>query len=153
MTVPKSLRTESKLQVHVVLRKLVAHTLTKTKNGKKFGGATNYVITRDDRGAVVSIETHRTAARESLAARIENAALAAGECAWRANDIRIDSDYAARKKLQEQCLYNLDALMWLIEIARETCNLSGKETKYWQDLTKQAKGLVRSWKESDAKRV
>lgn len=152
MTVPKSLRSESKLHVHVVLRKLVSHTLTKTKNKSKFGGSTRYEISRNDEGEITEITVFESSDRKSLAARIENAAIMAGECAWRANDLHLESEFEARRKLQEQAVYNLDALSWLIEVAREKCNLSGKEVKYWQDLAKQAKKLVINWKESDAKR-
>lgn len=155
MSVPKSQRsTSKKLYAHVKLRKLVRHTLEKTRNGRKFGGMANYVIARDEAGRVVSIEEHRTSSRAALAERIERAAIAAGECAWRANGIVVESpaDFAERHRLQQECLRNLDALSWLVECTRECCGLSAREVAYWQELVKESKGLVVKWRDADSKR-
>ncbi|MBQ9041595.1 MAG: hypothetical protein IJ111_02140 [Eggerthellaceae bacterium] len=152
MSVPKSQRSEGRLKLHVELRRLVDHTLAKTKNARKFGGMANYVITRDEHGLVTSIEEHRTSSRMALAERIEHAAIAAGECAWRANDIRIEEDWPERHRLQAECIRNLDALMWLIEVARASCGLSGREARHWSDMARDARNLARRWRDSDAKR-
>lgn len=152
MTVPKSQRGESRLHVHVELRKLIDHTLKKTKNSKKFGCVKTYVIERGEHGEVVSIEEHASASRQALANRIEHAVILAGECAWRANDLRIETDYPQRRKLQDECIRNLDALMWLIEVSRLSCGLSGREVRYWSDMARDTRNLVRKWKDSDAKR-
>ena len=154
MSVPKSQRSKPKLEVHVRLRRLVAHTLTKTRNGHKFGSCATYVIARDERGLVASIEEHRTSSRKALAERIEESALLAGECAWRANDVRVASraDYELRHGLQQESIRHLDALSWLVECTRECCGLSGREVAYWSDLVREARGLVRKWRDADARR-
>ena len=155
MSVPKSRRTEAKMHVHVELRRVLRHTLAKTRNTNKFGGSTTYELVRDERGMVTSIVEHRSASREAIAHRLDHAAIAASECAWRANDIRVGDHgegYEERRRLQEESIRHLGALLMLIDVARAECGLSGKEVKYWSDLTRQTRGLVRKWRDGDARR-
>lgn len=152
MSVPKSQRSEARLKVHTDIRKLIDHTLTKTRNGRKFGGMARYVIERDQDGRVTAIEEHRTASRSALADRLDEAAIAAGECAWRANDIKICEGYAERRRLQDEAIRNLDALIWLIEVARLSCNLSPREARHWSDMARSARAITRKWRDSDARR-
>lgn len=155
MTVPKSQRSESKLLVHVELRKLADHTLVKTRNANKFGASATYYIERDERGLVVSVEEKRSTSRAELARRIEDAAIGAGECAWRANDVKVGKrgeGWPERKSLQDECIRRLDSLLWLLNVARKACGLSGKEVKHWTDITRACKKLVAKWRDADVER-
>ena len=155
MSVPKSQRGEGKLVLHTELRKLAAHTLVKTRNANKFGASATYFIERDDTGEIVSVEEKRSSSRESLAKRIEDAAIGAGECAWRANDIRVGEHgegWPERRALQEECIRHLDALLWLLNVARTACGLSGKETKHWTGMVRTCGKLARGWRDKDVKR-
>ena len=155
MTVPKSERSESKLLVHVELRKLADHTLTKTKNANKFGASATYYIERDERMLVTSITEKRSTSRAELARRIEDAAIGAGECAWRANDVKVGKrgeGWPERSALQDECVRRLDSLLWLLNVARKACGLSGKEVKHWSDMARTCKKLAKNWHDADVKR-
>ena len=155
MTVIKSQRSESKLAVHVELRKLIDHTFNKTRNSKKFSSVKTYMLERDDSGNIVSITETKTGSKEALARRIENAAILAGECAWRANGIRVGKNgegYETRLQLQNEAIRNLEALTYLVNTARKICSLTGKETKYWIDAIGKNRSMVAKWRDSDRKR-
>ena len=155
MSVDKSHRRDGKLHVHAEMRRLANHTLVKTRNENKFGASATYYIERDESGAVVSIEERRSASREALAKRIEDAAIGAGECAWRANDIMVGKHgegWPERKALQGESIRHLDSLLWLLNVARKACGLSGKEVKHWSGMARTCKELTIRWRAGDVER-
>lgn len=155
MSVPKSQRTESRLHVHVELRRVVSHTLTKTRNSRKFGSVATYAIERDDEGRVVAISEQRASSREALARHLEDEAIAAASCAWRANDIRVGErgeGWGRRRDLQNRSIEHLDCLLMLVNVAREACGLTGREVRHWSELVTGTRDLVRRWRDADAKR-
>ncbi|MBR3653185.1 MAG: hypothetical protein IKN60_04455 [Bacteroidales bacterium] len=155
MSVPKSLRGEQRLHVHVELRRVAEHTLTKTRNASKFGSVATYRVTYDESGRIESVEERRSGSREALARRIEDAALGACECAWRANDIRVGElgeGWPERHALQEESVRHLDALLMLLNVARVACGLTGREVRYWSDITRDTRDLVRRWRDADRRR-
>ena len=155
MSVHKSKRSEPKLHVHVELRRLVRHTLAKTSNSNKFGRVKRYEIDRDEAGLVTAITETSQGSRDTLARHLQDAALHAAEHAWQANDVMVGKggqNYATRRALQDACVRDLDNLLMLINVAREECGLSGREARYWTDLTESTRGLVRNWRDADARR-
>ena len=155
MSVPKSQRSEHKLHVHVELRRLANHTLTKTGNANKFGMQATYLIERDEYGNVTTVEERRASARSSLARRLEDAAIGALTCAWQANSIRVGPNgegYDRRRALQDESVRHLDVLHELIGLTRETCGLTSKEVGYWAGQTSMTRMLVRKWRDGDARR-
>lgn len=155
MSVPKSKRSEPKLHVHVELNKLVRHTLRKTANLNKFGGERRFEIERDERGLPMAITEHANVSRETIARHLQDAVLDAAKHAWQANDVMVGKrgqGYETRRSLQEASIRDLDTMLMLINLAREECGLSGREVKYWVGLVETARGLVRKWRDADARR-
>lgn len=153
MTVPASKRTASKMDVHMALDDLVSHTLTKVANARKFGVcATNEVAPAGD--GAMTVVTRVSPGHLALGRRIEDAAVAAGELAWRANDVRVAdaASYAERRRMQDQAVREVDALLYLVRLTRKHCGLTGREVKAWSDKATRARDLLRKWRDSDARR-
>lgn len=69
--------------------------------------------------------------------------------------IRTASDaknFERRIEAQEEALKRCGDLTRLIFIAKPIFHLSSKRVKYWTGLTKETKGLIKAWSESDRKR-
>lgn len=155
MTVPKSKRSEPKLHVHVELRRLVEHTLVKTSNLNKFGRVRRLEIERDEAGVMTAITETSHGSRGTLARHLQDAALDAAKRAWQANDVMVGKDgsnYDVRRALQDACVRDLDTMLMLVNVARSACGLSGREAKYWTELIQSTRGLVRKWRDADARR-
>lgn len=154
MSVNATERTESKLHVHVVCDAFVEHTLNKVANIKKFGVSVENVVTPTEGGGF-TIETRISEGHAKLGQRLEDAALGCGECAWRANDIRVGKNgegYAERRALQDEAIRNADAFLYLVRLTRKYCGLTGREVKAWADKAREAKAILRKWRDSDADR-
>ena len=151
MSVHATERTESRLHVHVVCDEFVAHTLNKVANAKKFGVTVEQVTGPDGNVA----ETRVNAGHAKLGQRLEDAALECGECAWRANDVRVGEHgegYAERRALQDRAIRSADAFLYLVRLTRKHCGLTGREVKAWADKAREAKAVLRRWRDSDASR-
>ena len=154
MSVNATQRTESLLHVHIVCDDFVAHTLTKVANTRKFGVTVEQVTTPTECGGWVT-ETRVNAGHAKLGQRLEDAALGCGESAWRANDIRVGQHgegYAERRALQDAAIRNADAFLYLVRLTRKHCRLTGREVKAWADKARDAKAILRRWRDSDAAR-
>ena len=62
------------------------------------------------------------------------------------------SNYDVRRALQDACVRDLDTMLMLVNVARSACGLSGREAKYWTELIQSTRGLVRKWRDADARR-
>ena len=154
MSVHATQRTESLLHVHIVCDDFVAHTLTKVANTRKFGVTVEQTVTPADDGSL-HIETRVNAGHAKLGQRLEDAALGCGESAWRANDIRVGEHgegYIERRALQDAAIRNADAFLYLVRLTRKHCGLTGREVKAWADKARDAKAILRRWRDSDAAR-
>ena len=153
MTVPASQRKESKLAVLLKVDKLVEHTLTKLENPKKFGTRSQtWWYYRED-GSVDHAETFATS-HNVLARRLEDTALKVSDCAYRANDIRVETlaDYEDRHFLQESAVRECGVLLHLLNHTRKHCSVGGHELAYWCLLAVEARSYLRKWRDSDRKR-
>lgn len=147
-------RKENKLHVHQLIDDLVSHTLTKCANMRKFGTRTEATVEKNDDGTLsITIATSRE--RSELADRLEHAAVMCGECAWRANDIRVDNDpirWRERKRLQDEAVSHIVAFAYLVRYTRRHCGLSNKEIDAWTRKASAAKRALKSWRDGDVKK-
>ena len=132
MSVPKSQRGKSKLEVFEKATDLIVYTLRITSNKKVF-------------------DTHQAVVTN----KIVDLALSVGQDIWDANGIRVNDDverFERRHRLQEDAIRECDVLLYYITIAKRVFHLSGKRVEYWGGLVREVKVLIRSWRDSDAKK-
>lgn len=154
MTVPASQRKESKLTVLLKVDELVEHTLTKLENPRKFGTRSQtWWYYRED-GGVEHTETFATS-HNVLGRRLEDCVLKISEDAYRANDIRVETqlDYEDRHFLQESAVRECGVLLHLLNHTRKHCSIGGRELAFWCLLTVEARAYLRKWRDSDRKRL
>lgn len=153
MSVPVSRRRENKLTVFLYVDKLVEHSLRKLENPRKFGARSRVIEHRDDRGLVSSREVLRCD-HHILAERIEAAVVALMEHAYRANDVRVQSqaDYEDRLWHQNEAIRESGVLLHLLNYTRPHCGLSGQEVKAWVDLAVDVRSRLMKWRDSDRAR-
>lgn len=132
MSVPVSQRGEGKLEAFTAATDLIKYTLQITANEKVF------------------LPKYR-----STTSRIEDAAISIGQDIWEANGIYVKTqdEKEERHRLQKEALRKCDALLYLITIAKPVYHLSGKRVSFWTGKVRRVKELVRSWRDSDAKRL
>ena len=132
MSVPASLRSESKLEVIIQARSLASYTINITKNQKTFPPEYNNGITNNI---------------------IETATNIYMNC-WTANNIYVDSieDMQERLWLQEKACNDCNNLLALIQLAQPIFHLKTKRIKFWGSKTIEVRNKIRKWNESDKKR-
>lgn len=153
VSVPVSRRRENKLTVFLCVDKLVEHSLTKLENPRKFGARTRIGVERDEDGRIVRKEIAKCS-HNVLAERIEGSVMSLMEHAYRANDIKVESqaDYEDRHWHQNQAVKESGVLLHLLNYTRPHCGLSGREVKAWVDLAVSARSALMKWRDSDRKR-
>lgn len=132
MSVPVNQRSHGKLEACVQAHDLCCYTLQITSNKKIF----------------------TEPFQESLTNRIIEAAISVHTMVWAANNIYVNSheDYAERHRLQEDAAIQCNVLLSLIQIAWKVFHLASKRVTFWSDKAMTARGLIRSWRDADAKR-
>lgn len=132
MSVPQSLRSESKLEVIIQARSLAAYTINITKNTKTFPPDYNNGITNNI---------------------IETATNIYMNC-WTANNIYVKNaeDLQERLWLQEKACNDCNNLLALIQLAQPIFHLKTKRIKFWGSKTIEVRNKIRKWNESDKKR-
>lgn len=133
MSVPVNKRTQGELEVNVLARELCAYTLKITAN-----------------------EKHFPTDQKTFTEKIRDAAIDIYTMCWEANNIKVDNRmdrYLRRIELQELAADKCNTLCILIEIAKPLFHLSSKRTAYWIDKTVKLRAVIRSWANSDLKRL
>lgn len=134
MAVPESQRGENKFEVLVKAQQLTVYTIRICTNPKIF------------------LPEYRGALTDDIVRVAKDIFLDL----WTANNIvlnKSEHDNSQRHILQEQAARNCNNLLALMELARPVFHLKAKRIKYWAELTILVRKLIRSWIESDAKRV
>lgn len=129
-------RTEGKLQVLDLTRRLAAHTIRLCKNEEAFPKRQRWVFTQ----------------------RIVDDAIECYACVRRANATllrdgpNLHNDYAYRRAQQVEAHARLNSLMSLIDLAFEAGNVGADRAAHWMGLAKEANDRVKAWMRSDEKR-
>lgn len=132
MTVPKSRRSKSPLDVHAKANALVKHTVHICSNERVF----------DPRYA-------------AFTAMVVDTAVRSGQLLWKANNIRVGDRpdrWERRCGLQEEACEELDSLLYLIEVSHSLHHLRKGKYENWARMTREVRDLARKWRDSDAKR-
>lgn len=132
MSVPKSKRSKSKLQVITKSRLLAVYTLKITENEKNFP------------------KRHRSFVRNKL----QEVAMEISSLIYEANTIRVTiaDDYKSRRALQQEALRLTFRLLNNIGIWHQIRRIDANRITYWSELIMETQSLLRSWRDSDAKR-
>lgn len=133
MSVPVPKRKPGELEVDTLARTLCVYTLRITGNEKTFPQN-----------------------QASFSELIRRTALQIHTLCWRANNIRVDGNamrYRARLEAQERAADLCNDLYAMIEVAKPLYHLSSRRCVFWQDQVVKVRGCIRSWSESDAKRL
>ena len=131
LSVRVSERKRSTFEVNVKMDELVVYTLQITSNTNVF---------KPGHGSIVDL--------------VQKCVVDAGTLVWQANGIRVDSvdSYLERHGKQKDAVVQLNTLLYLITICKRTFHLRSKKVNHWTKLATEAKKLVVSWKDSDARR-
>lgn len=135
MTVRKSERSEGKLQVLDLTRKLLVHTIRLCKNERSFPKAQRWIFTK----------------------RLVDEAMLAYCCVREANATllraspTLDVDYRYRRERQVEAHAHLVSLMGLMDVAHELGNV-GDSMGCWAGLATDANERLKAWMASDMRR-
>lgn len=130
MSVPKSLRGESKLEVLTKSRELAAYTVKICSNENNFPKRYRWCVTQDIVQCAVDVTKYVAMANSIYVVN--------------------DDDYRLRRKYQQEALANVSAMLNLISIARDVFqNIDGRRLTYWAEKAMEVQNLIRTWKKSD----
>jgi len=132
MSVPKSKRGHSDLEVVTKANELAEYTIHICSNEKNFPKRYRWCIT----------------------AKIVDAAIDISRYIIMANSIFVKDadDYRLRKSYQNQALANTYSLLSMMDIAYKTFGIEGDRMNHWTGLVINVQSLLRSWRKSDAER-
>lgn len=133
MSVPVPKREEGKLEVNTLARALCVYTLKITANPKNF-----------------PIE------QKSYTELIRMCAIKIHTLCWRANNIKVENNaerYRERMRAQDEVANLCNDLYAMIEVAKALFHMSSKRTIYWQKQVVDVRNHIRSWHDSDVKRL
>lgn len=131
MSVPVNQRTTGKLEVIVKARELAEYTITIVTNPKHFD----------------------VAYKEAIGDKLIDTALGIYTLCFSANAIMLDTERDERRAKQEEAISFCNEFEALIELAKGLYHLSTKRCVYWVSQVQTVKKLIRSWRDSDAKRL
>lgn len=132
MSVPKSVRGESKLTVITKANELATHTIRICSNEKNFPKHYRWCITN----------------------KIVDAALEINNNANMANSIFVSdaNDFALRKQYQTKALVSTYSLLSMMDIAYRTFGIESGKMEYWVGLVISVQNLLRKWRNADMER-
>lgn len=137
MSVPKSKRSISKLEVITKANMLASHTIRICSNEKHFPKRYRWCIT----------------------AKIVEHAIEISSLVNMANSVYINtesenwkSDWSLRRGYQVQALAHTYSLLTMMDIAYRTFGIDGSKMDYWTGLVIDVQNLIRNWKKSDENR-
>ncbi len=125
-------RSKSRLDAQMRCEELVRHTVHICSNERVFD--------------------HKYAA---FTARIVDTAITVGLDMWKANGIKVGDSadrWRTRHALQEDACMQLDALLYLMGVARRLYHLRSGKYEHWARLAIETRDLARKWRDSDARR-
>lgn len=132
MSVVKSKRSQSELDVITKARELAVYTIKIVSNENNFPKRHRWWIANDIVSGATSI--HRNLIRANEVFVVDN------------------FDYELRRKYQSEAITDIAALLSDITIAYELFDIKGKRMLYWTDLIIEVQNLTKAWKRSDNKR-
>lgn len=133
MSVPKSKRSTSDLEVITKSYELAAYTIHICSNEKHFPKRYRWCITN----------------------KIVETAIEISKYALCANSIYVGNDseaYDLRRRYQTIALTDTYALLSLMQIAYRTFAIEGDRIDYWTGLVLEVQRLLRAWKQADGRR-
>lgn len=133
MSVPKSKRGHSDMEVVTKTNELATHTIHICSNEKHFPKRYRWCIT----------------------AKIVDAAVDINRYIIMANSIYVGDDVEAwklRKHYQTMGLASTYSLLSMMDIAYRTFGIEGSKMDYWTGLVLNVQNLLRNWKKSDERR-
>ena len=133
MSVPKSKRSTSDLEVITKSYELAAYTIQICSNEKHFPKRYRWCITN----------------------KIVETAIEISKYALCANSIYVGNDaeaYDLRLRYQTIALTDTYALLSLMQIAYRTFAIEGDRIDYWTGLVLEVQRLLRAWKQADGRR-
>lgn len=135
MSVPVNRRSHGKLEAYSKAYELATYTLLITKNKKVF------------------TEEHQ----DDLTNHLVDAALSIYTLVGSANDMQVRTEadrknFDERIEMQSAALKKCGDMTRLILLAKSVFHLSSKRVTYWTGLTKETRGLIKAWSDSDVKR-
>lgn len=137
MSVPKSKRGTSKLEVITKANELATHTITICGDEKNFPKRYRWCIT----------------------AKIVDAAIEISRLINMANSVYVNTesqywknDWELRRGYQVQALAQISSLLTMMDIAYRTFSIEGSKMDYWVGLVINVQNLIRNWKRSDENR-
>lgn len=133
MSVPKSKRGESKLEIVTKSNELSAYTIHICSNEKYFPKRYRWCIT----------------------AKIVDSAIDISRFIVMANSVFVGDDpsmYKIRKQYQTQALASTYSLLSMMNTAYCTFAIDGQRMDYWTGLVIAVQSLIRNWRDSDRKR-
>ena len=137
MSVPKSKRGASKLEVITAANELTMHTIRICSNEKCFPKRYRWCITAKIVDAAVEISKLLNAANAVyINTSAEN---------WK-------EDWKLRRGYQVRALSYTYALLTMMDIAYRTFGIDGDKMHYWTGIVIKTQNLIRSWKKSDESR-
>lgn len=132
MSVVKSKRTESELDVITKSRALASYTIHICSNEKNFPKRLRWCITND----------------------IVRDAREVHNCIRKANSIYVSiyDDYKTRRQYQNKALASIDGMLGDMDIAYELFNIDDDRIEHWTGLVIEVLNLIRNWRKSDYER-
>ena len=133
MSVPEPERHKGRMEVHVKVQALAAHTAKIVSNPNVFNPENDPLL----------IEEIKRIAYEIYAK------------AWTANKIRADANHVNREmryRLQEEAILLCDRLHAYIGIAKTLYHVRNRKMKHWSNMISETRALLQAWKESDVVR-
>lgn len=132
MSVPKSLRGESKLEVFVKVEKLACYTLHICNNENHFPKRYRWCLTSKIIDSVLEIHCLITKANAIY--------------------VKDESDYKIRKSYSKMALSETYSLLSMLDIAFNMFKVESNRIEFWTTLVMEVQSLIRRWIESDEKR-
>ena len=132
MSVLKSQRSESKLEVLCKAEELAVYTIKVCKNEKRFPKRDRWILTQ----------------------KIVNETLDTLTCIKRANATYVTTaeEYTYRRGQQTEAYAHAEAMLTLVEIAYQVLGIEAEKIEYWTGLIKTVEEKIQSWKKSDKAR-
>lgn len=137
MSVPKSKRGKSELEIVTKANQLSTYTIHICSNEKCFPKRYRWCITAKIVDSAVEI---------SKLINMANAVYV------NPNSVHKAEDWSLRRGYQVQALANTYSLLTMMDIAYRTFGIDGSKMKHWTELVMNVQTLLRSWKKSDEQR-
>lgn len=132
MSVVKSKRGQSELEIITKSRELASYTIKICSNEKNFPKRYRWCITSNIVNDALNIYSY---------IRKSNAIF-----------VKIKVDYEERRRYQNDALGTIDALLGNMDIAYATFCIDSKRFEYWVGLVIDVQKLLRNWMKSDFER-